>query len=81
MVDLASNEAAPNLVTAEQVHTEFEKLLRDRNQIGVRNFLGDAVLESRNPFQRTRRSVNKAVVAVSIMLLLGLLILYWFHLR
>jgi hypothetical protein len=81
MLDLASNEAAPNLVTAEQVHTEFEKLLRDRNHIGVRNFLGDAVLESRNPFKRTRRSAKKGVAAVCVMLLLALLIVYWFHLR
>ena len=81
MLDPASNEAASNLVTAEQVHTEFEKLLRDRNHIGVRNFLGDAVLKSQNPFQRTRRSAKKGVATVCIMLLLALLIVYWFHLR
>jgi hypothetical protein len=64
-----------------QVHAEFEKLLRDRHHMGVRNFLGDAILDPRNPFQRARRSAKRWVVVVSTMLLLGLLIVYWFHLR
>ena len=80
MQDPASNEATPTPVTAVQVHAEFEKLLLDRNQMGVRNFLGDVVLDARNPFQRARRSPKKSVVAVSVMLLLALLVVYWFHL-
>ena len=39
-----------------RLHAEFEKLLRDRNHMGVRNFIGDVILEPRNPFQRARRS-------------------------
>lgn len=81
MPEQASSETAPIPVTVEQVHTEFEKLLRDRNHMGVRNFIGDAVLEPRNPFQRARRSLRKLVVAISGILLLGALIVYWFHLR
>jgi hypothetical protein len=64
-----------------QVHAEFERLLRDRNHMGVRNFLGDAGLDPRNPFQLARRSPKKWVVAVCALLLLGVLIVYWFHLR
>jgi hypothetical protein len=81
MVDLASNEAAPIPVTMEQVHAEFEKLLRDRNCMGVRNFLGDTVLDPRNPFQHTRRSPKKWIVVIFGILLLALLIVDWFHLR
>jgi hypothetical protein len=77
----ASNEAAPTPVTAEQVHAEFEKLVRDRNHLGVRNFLGDIALDSRNPFQRARRPPKRRVVAFAVMLSLTLLIVYWFHLR
>lgn len=81
MPEQVSSEAAPIPVTVEQVHTEFEKLLRDRNHMGVRNFIGDVILEPRNPFQRARRSPKKWVVAISGMVVLGLLIVYWFHLR
>ena len=81
MSDQVSNEAAPISVTVEQVHAEFKKLLRDRNHMGLQNFLGDAVLEPRNPFQRTRRSPNKWVVALSAIILSALLMMYWFHFR
>ena len=81
MSDLASNETAPAPVTVGQVHAEFERLLRDRNHMGVRNFLGDIVLDRRNPFQHARRSPKKWVVAVSALLVLGLLIAYCFHRR
>jgi hypothetical protein len=80
MQDPASNEAAPTPVSAERVRAEFEKLLRDRNHMGVRNFLGDMALGSRNPFQPAPRPLKKWVVAVSVMLLLALLVVYWFHL-
>jgi hypothetical protein len=49
--------------------------------MGVRNFLGDAFLEPRNPFQRSRRWLKKWVVAMGGMLFLGLLIAYCFHIR
>jgi hypothetical protein len=71
--------AEPSLVTVNQVHAEFEKLLRNRNHMGVRNFLGDTFLESRNPFQKTRRGPNKWVVAIAGILFLALLIVYNFH--
>jgi hypothetical protein len=81
MPEPASSEASPIPVTVEQVHTEFERLLRDRNHMGVRNFIGDVILEPRNPFQRARRSPKKWVVAICGIVLLGLLIVYCFHLR
>lgn len=81
MSGVASNEAAPAPVTAEQGHAEFQKLLHDRNHMGVRNFLGDIALESRNPFQRAHRSPKKWVLAVAVIFVLGLSIVYWFHLR
>jgi hypothetical protein len=66
-------------VTVEQVHTEFDKLLRDRTHMGVRNFLGDVILEPRNPFERERRKPKKWVVVVGVLLLLALLIVYSLH--
>ena len=75
----AQNETAPGLVTVEQVQTEFEKLLKDRTHMGVRNFLGDLVLEHRNPFERERRNPKKWVVVVGVLLLLALLIVYSLH--
>ena len=71
----------PHLVTAEQVHREFLKLLRDRNHMGVRKLVGDVVLESRNPFQRMRRRPRKWVVAAGGIILLGFMIAGYFHLR
>jgi len=75
------NESALSLVTVVEVHVEFEKLLKDRTHMGIRNFLGDAFLEPRNPFERTRRKLKKWVVAMGGMLFLGLLIAYCFHIR
>ena len=80
MPERPGSEAASQ-VTVEEVHAEFEKLLKDRRHMGVRNFLGDALLEPRNPFQRTRRKPQRFIVAVLGMVLLALLIVYVFHLR
>jgi hypothetical protein len=66
-------------VTTEQAHREFERLLRDRNHMGVRNLLGDALLEPRNPFQKARRRPTRWLVAIGGVLLLGLLIAYQFQ--
>ncbi len=81
MPDQPVNETAPTLVTVAQVHAEFEKLLKDRTHMGVRNFLGDTFLEPRNPFQPGRRQLQKWVVVLGCLLLLGLLIAYTFHMR
>jgi hypothetical protein len=68
-------------VTVEQVQTEFERLLKDRSHMGVRNFLGDVVLEPRNPFEQERRKPKKWVVVVGALLFLALLIAYSLHTR
>ncbi len=81
MPDRPATEAPPEQVTVRQVHAEFERLLRDRTHMGVRNFLGDGFLEPRNPFQRTRRPVRKWVVALGGIALIGLLLVFVFHLR
>ena len=81
MPDQPVNETAPSQVTVVQVHTEFGKLLKDRSHMGVRNLLGDAILEPRNPFQRMRRKPKEWVVAIAGIFLLGLSIVYGFHLR
>ena len=67
--------------TVKEVHTEFEKLLRDRRHMGLRNLMGDTILDPRNPFQKKRRKPKRWVVAVSGIALLGLLIFSYFHLR
>jgi hypothetical protein len=76
-----ANETTPSLVTVEQVQAEFEKLLKDRTHMGVRNFVGDVFLEPRNPFEQDRRSPRRSVVVVGVLLLLALLIVYTLHTR
>lgn len=68
-------------VTPGEVHREFERLLRDRKHIGLRNLIGDIALEPRNPFQQAVRKPKKWVVAFGGSTLLALLIVYYFHLR
>ena len=81
MPELPKSEAPRSQVTVLEVHTEFEKLLKDRRHMGVRNFLGDAFLEPRNPFQQMRRKPQRVMVAIIGILLLAFLIVYGFHLR
>ncbi len=71
----------PDVLTVKEVHAEFEKLLRDRRHMGLRNLMGDTVLDPRNPFQKKRRKPKRWVVAVCGIALLGLLIFSYFHLR
>ena len=81
MPEQPGSEAPLSQVTVAEVHAEFEKLLRDRRHMGIRNFLGHAFLEPRNPFQQTRRKPRKFVVAAVGMVLMTLVIVYAFHLR
>ncbi len=68
-------------VTTGEVHREFERLLRDRKHMGLRNLIGDVALEPRNPFQQASRKPKKWVVALGGLTLLAALIVYYFHLR
>ena len=49
--------------------------------MGLRNLMGDTILDPRNPFQKKRRKPKRWVVAVCGIALLGLLIFSYFHLR
>ena len=69
------------VLTVKEVHAEFEKLLRDRHHMGLRNLIGDTFLEPRNPFQKKQRHPKRWVVAACGIALLGLLIFSYFHLR
>ena len=71
----------PGVFTVKEVHAEFEKLLRDRRHMGLRNLMGDTLLDPQNPFQKKRRKPKRWVVAVCGIALLGLLIFSYFHLR
>ena len=71
----------PGVFNVKEVHAEFEKLLRDRRHMGLRNLMGDTVLVPRNPFQKKRRKPKRWVVAACGIALLGLLIFSYFHLR
>ena len=71
----------PAMLSVAEVHAEFDKLLRDRHHMGLRNLIGDTLLEPRNPFQVKRRKAKRWVVAVVELSLLGLLIFSSFHLR
>ena len=55
-----SNE--PGVLTVQEVHAEFEKLLRDRRHMGLRNLIGDTLLDPRNPFQKKRRKPKRWVM-------------------
>ena len=79
MPGLPSDE--PGALSVKEVHAEFDKLLRDRHHMGLRNLIGDTFLEPRNPFQNTRRKAKRWVVAVVGLSLIGLLIFSSFHLR
>ena len=79
MPGLLSDE--PGMLSVKEVHAEFEKLLRDRHHMGLRNLMGDTFLEPRNPFQSKRRNPKRWVVAVVGLSVLGLLIFSSFHLR
>ena len=79
MPGLPSDE--PGVLSVKEVHAEFEKLLRDRHHMGLRNLIGDTLLEPRNPFQNKRRNAKRWVVAVVGLSLLGVLIFSFFHLR
>ena len=68
-------------VTPCEVHREFERLLRDRKHMGLRNLIGDVALEPRNPFQQASRKPKKWIVAFGGLTLLAALIVYYFHLR
>jgi hypothetical protein len=70
----------PGVFNVKEVHAEFEKLLRDRRHMGLRNLMGDTILDPRNPFQKKRRKPKRWVVAVCGIALLGLLIFSYFHL-
>ena len=71
----------PGVLTVKEVHSEFEKLLKDRRHMGLRNLIGDTFLEPRNPFQSKRRQAKRWVVAAFGVSSLGLLIISYFHLR
>ena len=71
----------PGALSVKEVHAEFDKLLRDRHQMGLRNLIGDTFLEPRNPFQNKRRKAKRWVIGVVGLSLLGLLIFSSFHLR
>jgi hypothetical protein len=49
--------------------------------MGFRNFLGDLLLEPRNPFQKSRRRPKRWFGVLIGVFLLSLLIAYYFHLR
>ena len=68
-------------VTPGEVHLEFERLLRDRKHMGLRNLIGDIAMEPRNPFQQASRKPKKWVVAFGGLALLAGLIVYHFRLR
>lgn len=76
-----SNETRPSAkLTPAQVRAAFEALLRERRDVGVRHFTADLLLEPRNPFQLADRRPKKWVVAVGALGILGLALVYAFHL-
>lgn len=71
----------PRVFTVAEVQEEFDRLLRDRSDLGLRNLLGERVLEPRNPFQKVNRKPRRWVVATGGVFLFALLIVAYFHRR
>lgn len=72
----------PAPLTVKEVHAASDTLLRERHHMGFRNFLGDLLLEPRDPFRRGARRQPKRWAGVLIgVFLLGLLALYYSHMR
>lgn len=69
----------PRVLTVSQVHDEFNRLLRDRREMGLRNLVAGALLEPRNPFQKAKRKPQRWAVATGGLTLLALLIAAYFH--
>lgn len=76
----SSNEARGPF-KVEEIHAEFERLLADRHDIGLRNLLSNTILEPRNPFQKANRKPQRWIVAVGGICILALMILVYFHWR
>ncbi len=70
----------PPRLSAEQVSDEFGKLLKERTDIGLRNWLGDLLLKPSNPFQDSRREPKRWLPIVGCLTGLALLIVCYFHL-
>lgn len=69
-------------LTVKEVHAASALLLRERHHMGFRNFLGDLLLEPRDPFRRgVRRQPQRWVGVLIGVFLLGLLVLYYSHMR
>ena len=69
----------PSRVTSEQVSDELGRLLKERTDIGLCNWLGDLLFELRNPFQPSRRQPKRWVSIVGALTGLALLIVCYFH--
>ena len=79
MPEQPRSETAPALVTAAEVHAELKKLLAGRTHVSVRNLLGDAFLEPRNPFQPAQRNPKRWVGAAGALLAVALPLGAVFH--
>lgn len=69
----------PKVLTVTEVHDEFNRLLRDRREMGLRNLVAGVLLEPRNPFQKIKRKPQRWAVATGGLMLLALLISAYFH--
>jgi len=69
-------------LSAKEVHAAASILLSERNHMGFRNALGDLLMEPRDPFRRgARRQPKRWVGVLCGVFLLGLLVLYYSHVR
>jgi len=69
-------------LTVKDVHAASNILLRARHHMGFRNLLGDLLLEASDPFRKgIRRQPKRWAVVLIGVFLLGLLVLYYSHLR
>lgn len=69
----------PPRVTSEQASDEFGRLLQERTDIGLCNWLADVLFEPRNPFQTGRRHPKRWFAIAAFLTGLALLIVCYFH--
>ena len=55
------------------------RLLKQRTDLGLWHWLGDLLLEPRNPFQKSRRKPKRSLSIVAVLAALGLSIVFYFH--
>ena len=79
-MEILGTEIPPGAHTKSKMLELLREKLRARGDLGVRNMIGNLVLERRNPFEPSRRRLPKReMVAVGSLAALLFAALVWFN--